>query len=148
MIARLLFIALLFNIINGWGITDWWDDVTETVDGWTDTVDDWTDTVVDEVTEGWNALSTAITDAADETTQFFITLSEVPEITEIISSIHKVITLVIDDIAEAIDDFEETTWKKLVKDAKYVIYNLPSQIQKYIAIGIYTFIYSILTQLI
>ena len=131
MTTKLLFVVLLFNTIYGWGIVDWAKD----------TVDDVTDTVTDGVTDGWNALSNAVTDAADETTAFFTSLADIPEIADIITSIQKVVTLVVDDIAEAIENYDEATWKKLVKDAKYVIYNLPSKIKQYVATGTHTILY-------
>ena len=93
------------------------------------------DDTVDGANSAWNAVADFTTDAADATTEFFTDLANVAEVEDIIESIQKVVTLVIDDIQDVIQDFNVTTWKKLVNDAKYVIYNLPSDVQKYISIG-------------
>ena len=106
---------------DGWGVVDW------AVDTWEDTTD--------AVESGWNSVAGYVSDAAEETTQFFETIANSPYTTEIISSIQRVILVTVDEITDVIEDFNITTWKKLVDDAKYVLVNLPATVQTYIAVG-------------
>eukprot|EP00484_Ammonia_sp_Unknown_P001751 CAMPEP_0197022138 /NCGR_PEP_ID=MMETSP1384-20130603/3035_1 /TAXON_ID=29189 /ORGANISM="Ammonia sp." /LENGTH=813 /DNA_ID=CAMNT_0042450111 /DNA_START=31 /DNA_END=2472 /DNA_ORIENTATION=+ len=119
-------LALIIALCNApvshsWGITDWaedtWDDTTSAV------------------SDGFNAMATSVSDAVDDTTEFFTAISESPELLEVLNAIQKVFLVTVEHIEEAIGDFNVTTWKRLVHDAKYVIYNLPSTVQEYLAKG-------------
>ena len=82
----------------------------------------------------------AVSDAVQETTEFFENFSDSPFTTEIMAAITNVVSFtedVVEDIAEEVShlDFNETSWSKLVDDAKYVIHSLPDTVSNYIAIG-------------
>eukprot|EP01083_Nonionella_stella_P106388 306935_1 len=117
----LLIILSFLNGIGGWGIPDWAENA-------------W-DATVEGTTSTWNSMSTAVSEAAGETTEFFEELADNPIVKEVVTSIHNVVTLTVDKIEDVVSDFNVTTWKRMAKDAKYVIYSLPSQVQGYLAEG-------------
>ena len=120
LLSSLLFIvALLFSPSDEWGIADW--------------VEDSWNTVTDADT--WNALATAISEAAEDTKEFFEELSSSSDVEEITAAIRSIVTLSIDAIEEVVDGFNVTSWQKMAKGAKGAIHNFGSELQEKIAIG-------------
>jgi len=96
---------------------------------------DWVSDAVDDTVDTFNAVGAAVSDAVDETTGFFTTIIEAPYTVDIIESIQNVVWMTADEIQDAIEDFDEGTWLKIVDDVKYFLKNVPSAVQTYISIG-------------